>query len=279
MPTSTGAKLVECDFVAVDRLTTMTDYHSFDPVPRPPAVRPPPLACDCQFHVFGPPERYPVRPGAAYQMPTATIERALAMHRTLGIERGVIVQATTYGADHQVVLDALAAAGPDYRGCANAAVLIDRDDAYIERLHEAGVRGARFSRQSLGIALSAADAATRFRPARRTRLVRQGPARGRRHRGEHRGLRTAARCRYCWITWAGPIRRKGAADPSLKKVVELLGRGNFWVMLSLSEKISRTGEPWNDVVPIARRAGGCRAGSLRLGQRLAASGIAQADTQ
>lgn len=44
---------------------------------------------------------------------------------------------------------------------------------------------------------------------------------------------------------------EGAADPSLKKVVELLGRGNFWVMLSLSEKISRSGEPWNDVVPIA----------------------------
>ena len=36
------------------------------------------------------------------------------------------------------------------------------------------------------------------------------------------------------------------------KVVELLKRGNFWVMLSLTEKISRAGPPWDDVVPIAR---------------------------
>jgi hypothetical protein len=64
------------------------------------------------------------------------------------------VQATTYGADHQVVLDGLAVAGPNYRGCANASVLSERDDAYLARLHDAGVRGARFTRQGLGLALS-----------------------------------------------------------------------------------------------------------------------------
>jgi hypothetical protein len=34
-------------------------------------------------------------------MPSATWEAALKMHRALGIERGIIVQPTTYGADHQ----------------------------------------------------------------------------------------------------------------------------------------------------------------------------------
>ena len=82
-----------------------------------------------------------MRAGAAYEMPSATIDTALAMHRKLGIERGVIVQATTYGADHQVVLDGLRTAGPSYRGCANAVVLTDADDAYIDRLHKAGVQG------------------------------------------------------------------------------------------------------------------------------------------
>jgi predicted TIM-barrel fold metal-dependent hydrolase len=43
-----------------------------------------------------------------------------------------------------------------------------------------------------------------------------------------------------------------ARDPNIAKLRELLGRGNFWVMLSLGEKISRTGAPWDDVVPIAR---------------------------
>src|SRR4051812_50226444 len=91
-------------------------------------------------------------------MPTATWEAALRVHRTLGIERGIIVQTTTYGADHAVVLDALAAMGPNYRGCANALVFAEANDTYLAKLHDAGVRGARFSfRQELGAVLSDAD--------------------------------------------------------------------------------------------------------------------------
>ena len=229
----------------------MPDYFSFDPQPRAPRVMPPALACDAQFHVFGAPDRYPVRPGAAYQMPTATIDRALAMHRTIGIERGVIVQATTYGADHQVVLDALAVAGPNYRGCANASVLSERDDAYIDRLHQAGVRGARFSRQSLGIALSDAQLQRAF-----GRLKELGwyakvqPEAG----GIAQNIAAFERLQVPVLLdhMGRPDPARGASDPSLQKVVELLGRGNFWVMLSLSEKISHSGEPWDDVVPIAR---------------------------
>ena len=134
----------------------MPQYLPFHPHPTAPAKALPPKACDSQFHVFGPVDRYPVRPGAAYEMPSATIDTALRLHRLLGIERGVIVQATTYGADHQVVLDGLATAGPGYRGCANALVLAERDDAYIARLHDAGVRGARFTRQGLGISMDPA---------------------------------------------------------------------------------------------------------------------------
>ena len=107
----------------------MPAYFPFDPNPRVPSVTLPPLACDSQFHVFGPPEKYPVRPGAAYEMPSATVAAALHMHRTLGLQRGVIVQPTTYGADHQATLDGIAAAGPNYRGCANAAVFDSADDA------------------------------------------------------------------------------------------------------------------------------------------------------
>jgi 2-pyrone-4,6-dicarboxylate lactonase len=91
-------------------------------------------------------------------MPTATWEAALRVHKALGIERGIIVQTTTYGADHSVVLDALAAMGPNYRGCANALVFAEANDAYLAKLHDAGVRGARFSfRQELGAVLSDAD--------------------------------------------------------------------------------------------------------------------------
>src|SRR5690348_3291067 len=91
-------------------------------------------------------------------MPTATPKAALRMHTTRDAARALIVPATTYGADHAVVLDGLAAMGKNYRACANALVFAEADDAYLAKLHDAGVRGARFSfRQELGAVLSDKD--------------------------------------------------------------------------------------------------------------------------
>ena len=92
----------------------MPTYLPFDPNPRRPSRLAPKGTIDSQFHVLGPIEKYPERPGAAYRMPTATWEAALRMHKALGIERGIIVQTTTYGADHSVVLDALGKGASEY---------------------------------------------------------------------------------------------------------------------------------------------------------------------
>jgi len=51
---------------------------------------------------------------------------------------------------------------------------------------------------------------------------------------------------------ARPDAAEGVREPNVVALCELLARGNVWVMLSLSEKISKTGPPWDDVVPIAR---------------------------
>ncbi|MEO8117815.1 MAG: amidohydrolase family protein [Rhodoferax sp.] len=234
----------------------MPDYLPFDPHPRAPVPLPPPLSCDSQCHVFGPREKYPVRPNAAYEMPTATWCVARALHATLGIERGVVVQATTYGADHTVVLDALEglnAGGPRrYMGCANAAVLSERDDAYLQKLHDAGVRGARFTRGGLGISLSAAEQMRAF--ARLKELgwyVKVQPEPG----GIAGQLATfeALDVPVLFDHMGRADPSLGDADPSLVRMLELFQRGNFWVMLSLSEKISKTGAPWDDVVPLAQR--------------------------
>jgi predicted TIM-barrel fold metal-dependent hydrolase len=227
----------------------MSHYLPFDPNPRPPETALPPGACDSQFHVFGEPERYPPRPGAAYTMPSATIERALALHRTLGIERGVIVQPTTYGADHRATLDGLAAAGPNYRACANAAVFGEASEAELARMDEAGVKGVRFTRATLGLAFTQAELDRAFGLARELGwYVKVQP--------ETDGI--AANIGPfenvdvpLLIDHLGrPDPTRGRDDPSLRKVLELLGRGNAWVMVSLVEKISKAGPPWDDVVPI-----------------------------
>lgn len=235
----------------------MPDYLPFDPAPRAPVPLPPLLACDSQFHVFGPPEAYPVRPGAAYTMPSATWQVAQRMHATIGIGRGVIVQATTYGADHQVVLDALAGlnagGGPRrYLACANAAVLLERDDAYLAKLHEAGVRGARFTRGGLGISFSPQQMREALAKVRALGwYVKLQP--------EPEGI--AAQLQAfddvdvpLLVDHMGrPDPQRGDDDPSLRQVLARLADGRLWVMLSLSEKISRQGKPWADVVPIAQR--------------------------
>jgi len=229
----------------------MSNYQPFYANPTKPAHTLPHKSCDSQFHVFGPPDKYPVRKGAAYEMPSATIDLALKLHRILGIERGVIVQATTYGADHSVVLDALRLAGSGYRGCANAAVLLERDDAYLQELHDAGVRGARFSRQGLGISMSSVEFERAIARVRELGwYVKFQP--------EPHGMVEQAE-QFQDLDIPVVLDHMGRADPTLgdrdptlQLMLELLKRGNFWVMLSLTEKISRLGFPWDDVVPLAQ---------------------------
>jgi 2-pyrone-4,6-dicarboxylate lactonase len=226
-------------------------YLPFDPHPRAPRRPPPPGSCDSQFHVLGPEDRYPPRPGAAYVMPSATWQAAKRMHDALGIERGIIVQPTTYGADHAATLDGLAALGPQYKGCANAVVLNERDDAYIARLDAAGVRGARFTRQGLGLGFSPeAFNRTVARVLELGWYVKVQP--------EPEGIAGQAAmyenlsCTVLIDHMGRPDPARGAGDPTLQKMIALLDRGNFWTMLSLSEKLSKTGFPWDDVVPMAR---------------------------
>ncbi|WP_157271918.1 amidohydrolase family protein [Azohydromonas aeria] len=234
----------------------MPTYLPFDPHPRAPSPLPPGGSCDSQFHVFGPADRFPVRPGAAYEMPTATWQVAKQLHATLGIERGVIVQATTYGADHAVVLDALQhlnAGGPRrYVGCANAAVLVEGDDATVAKLHDAGIRGARFTRGGLGISFSPAEQARAFARAKELGWyvkVQPEPDGIAAQLDAFEELDVPVLLDH--MGRADP--ELGDSDPSLRRILELLKRGNFWVMLSLSEKISKQGPPWDDVVPLAQR--------------------------
>ena len=229
----------------------MSSYLPFNPNPSAPVNPIPKGACDSQFHVLGDAATYPVRRGAAYEMPSATIAVALKMHRTIGIERGVIVQPTTYGADHQVTLDGLEVAGPNYRGCANASVFQEKDDAYVAQLDAAGVKGARFSRGSLGIDLSPADLARAFARIKELGWYAKVQPETDGIAGiiaRYEKLRVPVLLDH--LGRADPA--KGLADPSLARIVELLERGNFWVMLSLVEKLSKTGPPWDDVIPIAR---------------------------
>jgi hypothetical protein len=112
--------------------------------PNPP---PPRKSCDCQFHIYGDPSRYPPSAAATYPPINATFSDAVAMHQALGFERGVIVHSSIYGGDHRLLLDTLENLDPALRGRYRATSIIDDSvsDQELERLNAAGVCAARLN--------------------------------------------------------------------------------------------------------------------------------------
>lgn len=107
-----------------------------------PAFEIPSLACDCHMHIFGPLNAYPYDSGRIYTPPEASIDAYVAMRKRLGLERVVVVQPSVYGVDNRCQLDAMSRLS----GARGVAVIAgDEPDAELERLHQAGFRGARIN--------------------------------------------------------------------------------------------------------------------------------------
>ena len=119
-----------------------------DPNPRRPRMAVPAGACDCHAHVFDG-ARHPYQATRGYTPPDSPVERLLALHDTLGIARGVVVQASVHGIDNRAVLDAISAY-PD-RLRAVAAVTEEVTDSELARMHRAGVRGIRVNLVDRGV--------------------------------------------------------------------------------------------------------------------------------
>ncbi|MFQ3789974.1 amidohydrolase family protein [Halomonas sp. A29] len=117
-----------------------------DPAPRTPDFTVPPGAVDCHAHVFGPQNRYPYHPERTYTPPDASLVDYLALHRTLGIERGVLVQPSVYGLDNRATRDALRTLrsfGLDYRGIAVVDGSVEEGE--LDALQQDGFCGVRLN--------------------------------------------------------------------------------------------------------------------------------------
>lgn len=101
------------------------------------------LGCDSHVHVFG--ARFPLDAQRKYTPAEASVPDLRAHLRSLGLERAVIVQPSPYGTDNACTLAALAELGPMSR-----AVAVIGEDADLEAMHRAGVRGARVNLETEG---------------------------------------------------------------------------------------------------------------------------------
>jgi predicted TIM-barrel fold metal-dependent hydrolase len=223
-----------------------------DPHPRQPRLKCPPGAADCHLHIYGPQQRYPAAVTSRFAVPDALPETCRHLHDVLGIERAVLIQPSGYGFDNRRQLDALAEIGRPAR--AIVSVPLDVTDRELQRLHEAGARGARF-------AVGHAEARSFdeiFRFAERLAPlgwhvdfhVRRSP--GIPVLAPAEALLTRFPVPLVIAHFAGLLAAEGTGQADFQFLCELVRAGNCWVKLSSAYRLS-TAPPYQDLTPFAQQ--------------------------
>src|SRR4249920_4182917 len=75
-------------------------------------------ACDCHTHIFGDAQKFPFFAGRVYTPEPASPEEMAALHKSLHIERVVIVTPSVYGTDNSATLFGIKEIGRGARGVA-----------------------------------------------------------------------------------------------------------------------------------------------------------------
>jgi predicted TIM-barrel fold metal-dependent hydrolase len=219
---------------------------------RPPVPLPPRGSCDCQAHVFGDLETYPLQPKAAYTPPAASFRDLCRVERTLGFERFVIVHSTLYGPDHRVTADALGSVADRDHIRAIGRVDDSTSDAELERLHALGFRGTRFAFRDdqprkgwdaiLRTAARVRELGWHLRLHFRDSIVESAQQ-----------LKSIKNIPISIDHLGYPDPARGPDDPGCRFIAERLRDcDNWWVMLSNGNRLSVMEEGWDDAIPIAR---------------------------
>lgn len=224
---------------------------SFNPTPRKPRLALPRGACDTHFHVFGPQARFAFAPDRSYTPASdAPKETLFALHKHLGIERGVVVQSAAHGFDNAASAD-LMAANRNYRGVALVRANCTNDE--LKRLHAEGFRGVRFHYMGhlgkgdsiddvLAMAKRLADIGWHLQiHMEGKRIAELSPALARSPVPvvvDHMGRIDAS---------------EGLNGAPFQALLKLMQNKHCWVKVSGSERISRKSSPWPDAAPFARK--------------------------
>jgi predicted TIM-barrel fold metal-dependent hydrolase len=199
---------------------------------------------DCHAHIFDRFERYAFAGGRKYSPPRCTREAWLALHASLGVERGVQVNGSPYGFDNSITADFL----NEYRGRFLGVAMIDPNigAAELKRLDEAGFRAARLMNQYPTAATTAdlETIASRIAPLGWHVEINIDEA--------DRWVELEPRLRKCPVPLVfdhmGRVRgAEGVDSPGFKVIRRLLaGRENCWTKISSFYRLSDSGPPYYD---------------------------------
>jgi len=228
--------------------------YQWDKTPRMPVPPPPAGSCDCQFHIYGDPAKFPPRANPPYTpIESATFSEAQRMHKAIGFDRGVIVHSAIYGSDHRLLLHALESLNDRdrYRGIG---IVDDRvSDKELERLHAAGVRGARFNFVRF-FAMEQREAEVRRSMAR----IRELGWHARLHVNgedllENSELLRSLKDIPMVIDHFGHVGFDGGLHrPVIRWVLDMLKQENWWMMVSNGNRDSKFDAGWDDALPYGK---------------------------
>ena len=120
-----------------------------DSIPRKPRHSLPRGSTNCHFHIFEDVKKYPVSADRTYTPIPHPLSEYLRIYDPIGLERMVFVNASVYGFDNTVTLDAIAKLG-QHRARGIGGISPDIDRRELDRLHAGGMRGARLSTRVKG---------------------------------------------------------------------------------------------------------------------------------
>ena len=218
---------------------------------RAPLPPPPPLACDCQFHIFAEAAKYPPKADALYDPPDATFADMMGVMRRLGFARGVIVHAMPYDTDHRLLIDTLSGLDGQARKNIRAIAIIKDNvsDAELDRLNALGVRGARFNvgryyKQDQSPAEVARSLARARELGWHARLHVAGP-----HLHEHADMFTMPDMTFVVDHMGHLDFSAGRNAPACRFLIDRLQHHGWWLMLSNGSRLSAMIDDWDDAVP------------------------------
>ena len=228
--------------------------YEWDKQPRLPLPAPPAVSCDCQFHIYDDPAKFPPRANPPYPpIESATFSEAQRMHKAIGFCRGVIVHSAIFSSDHRLLLHALESLNDRdrYRGIG---IVDDRvSDKELERLHAAGVRGARFNFVRF-FAMEQRAAEVRRSMAR----IRELGWHARLHVNgedllENSELLRSLKDIPMVIDHFGHVGFEGGMErPVIRWVLDMLKHENWWMMVSNGNRDSQMDASWDDALPYGK---------------------------
>lgn len=214
-----------------------------------PKLKAPTNACDCHIHIYDP-ARFRMVPSRRVPPTDAAVPHYRLFQRRIGTARVVIVTPRNYATQNQVTVDAITQLGPNARGVAVLHPTVT--DAELKQLHEAGVRGIRFS---------LSDPATAVVTLEMVEPLSKRVA----DLGWHVQFNVEGQQ---VVEWADLLRRlpsqmvfdhmghpplpEGIEHPSHRIIRGLVDRGRTWVKLSGAYSNTKVGPPYPEATKIAQ---------------------------